>query len=428
MIFKRIICIFTIIVIALSSISCAPSKKSVFEEQAKSFFNEFTSEGVKATEVIEYSKQGSVAYRQPETEVEALDSELSVYYNKLVGYFFETEKTDANKLFITFEIYKPCDDIIGVEVISRELSEDGLSVEMKAPFNYNKMAVSGEEIPDDLKRLALIYARDALKTTHDAKALKEAEPKMLYTDKGVRVSYKDFENAVTVVPYEKLYYSLPESLKSKITPDSARAVDINKKMVALTFDDGPHGVYTDELLDILEKYNAVATFFEVGQNVDIAPEAIKRAYDMGCEIGSHSYSHANLKTSSADKIKSELDKTNEKLKAVTGEMPTLLRPPYGEVGSSLRDISEQYLIGWSVDTMDWKYRNADSVINYVKREKSLDGDVILMHSLYKSTVDAVEELVPWLIENDYQLVTITELMMLGEQDNFEKGVYYHFGN
>lgn len=107
-----------------------------------------------------------------------------------------------------------------------------------------------------------------------------------------------------------------------------------------------------------------------------------------------------------------------------GCKPTMLRPPYGAVGSKLRENCDEYLIGWSVDTEDWKYRDKDKVVASVKNEGDLDGDVILMHSLYESTADAVKELVPWLIENGYQLVTVSELMKYRYETELETGKYY----
>lgn len=165
-------------------------------------------------------------------------------------------------------------------------------------------------------------------------------------------------------------------------------------------------------------------FFEVGNVIPNAPEAMKRAAELGCEIGSHSYTHKNLETASVDRIKEEIEKTDAKFEEVLGYKPTMLRPPYGAVDSDLRENCSEYLIGWSVDTEDWKYRDKDKVVASVKNEGDLDGDVILMHSLYESTADAVKELVPWLIENGYQLVTVSELMKYKYETELETGKYY----
>lgn len=184
-------------------------------------------------------------------------------------------------------------------------------------------------------------------------------------------------------------------------------IDPSKPMVALTFDDGP-SQYTPGILDTLEKYESRATFFEVGNRVNQYPDTVMRISRMGCEIGNHSYDHALLGNASAAKIHSEISGTDEKIKAITGKKTTLLRPPYGSIGSSLRRNAGLPMILWSIDTLDWKYRNADtvyrSVINHVK-----DGDIILMHDVYGSTRTAVQKIVPELRKRGYQLVTVSEL-------------------
>ena len=109
---------------------------------------------------------------------------------------------------------------------------------------------------------------------------------------------------------------------------------------------------------------------------------------------------------------------------IVGKTATLMRPPYGSVSRRAREVCDKPMIGWSVDTLDWKYRNADKVIASVKSEDDLEGDVILMHSLYESTVEATRVLVPWLIENGYQLVTVSELFAYKYQQSAKAGTYY----
>lgn len=184
-------------------------------------------------------------------------------------------------------------------------------------------------------------------------------------------------------------------------------IDPSKPMVALTFDDGP-SQYTPDILDTLEKYESRATFFEVGNRIDRYPDTVLRISRMGCEIGNHSYDHALLGNASAEKICTEISDTDAKIQAITGKKTTLLRPPYGGIGNSLRKNAGKPMILWSIDTLDWKYRNADavyqSVISHVK-----DGDIILMHDLYGSTRTAVQKIVPELRKRGYQLVTVSEL-------------------
>lgn len=189
-----------------------------------------------------------------------------------------------------------------------------------------------------------------------------------------------------------------------------RVIDPSKPMVALTFDDGPHQTYTDAILDILEANHAVATFFEVGVNVARCPEAVVREQELGCEIGSHSYAHKNLGKMKKSAILRDLDAADEAFIAAGVGAPNLVRPPYGSVNRSLKYETGRTMVTWSIDTEDWRSRDAEKVIAAVQGAANLDGQVILLHSIYQSTVDATEVLVPWLQEQGYQLVTMTELM------------------
>lgn len=184
-------------------------------------------------------------------------------------------------------------------------------------------------------------------------------------------------------------------------------VDPDRPMVALTFDDGP-GKRTGELLAKLEEYHAHATFFMLGQKVSSYPEEVGKMKEIGCELGNHSYDHANLGKSDAAKVIDEITSTNDKVAAITGENPTVMRPPYGSISDTLKQNVGMPMILWNIDTLDWKTRNAratiDNVMNNVK-----DGDVILMHDIHSETIDAALELIPKLQEAGYQLVTVSEL-------------------
>jgi len=212
-----------------------------------------------------------------------------------------------------------------------------------------------------------------------------------------------------------------------ITPKSnskkSSTIDPNKPMIALTFDDGPSSSATTRILNVLEKYNARATFFVVGSRVDSYSYQIKRAYDLKCEIGNHTYNHSTLTKCSASTIKSELSSTDAKVKAITGVSPVIMRPPGGSYKTdTVRNNTAYPIIMWSVDTRDWESRNATSVVNHIKSH-AYDGAIILMHDLYDSTATATETIVPWLISQGYQLVTVSE-MMEAKGIKMQNGVAY----
>jgi peptidoglycan/xylan/chitin deacetylase (PgdA/CDA1 family) len=179
-------------------------------------------------------------------------------------------------------------------------------------------------------------------------------------------------------------------------------------MIALTYDDGP-SKYTDEVLDVMEKYGTVCTFFIVGNRVSSYPDAVKREAELGCELANHTYDHEYLdKLDSNSKVTDQIEKCNDVIENLTGIRPTLLRTPGGRRNETIDSIMGMPNILWSVDTLDWKTRDTDATIKAVK-EGAKDGAIILMHDLHESTCDAAETIVKWLLDEGYQLVTVNEL-------------------
>lgn len=195
-------------------------------------------------------------------------------------------------------------------------------------------------------------------------------------------------------------------------------------MLALTFDDGP-SQYTKEILDLLETCNARATFFVVGTNADNYDVTMSRALSLGCEIGNHTVNHLDLTDADSETIVKEIGSCAESVQRGTGYTPPFLRPPYGAVNQELRDQVGMPMILWSVDTRDWESRDADAVIEQVLGQVS-DGDIILMHDLYGSTAEACKTIIPQLVEEGYQLVTISELAAAKGIDLENGECYYSF--
>ena len=199
-------------------------------------------------------------------------------------------------------------------------------------------------------------------------------------------------------------------------------LDASKPMVALTFDDGPYTKVTERILKALQKSNGRATFFVVGSRVDMYKDTLSLTYQQGNQIGSHTYDHKDLSTMTAKKIKSEINRANKQVSAVIGVKTTALRPPYGNVSDVMRKTITTPMFYWSVDSEDWKSRNADNVVKRCKKVQ--DGDIILMHDLYPSTAEAVERLAPYLTKKGFQLVTIDELFYYKKIETKAGKVYY----
>lgn len=186
-------------------------------------------------------------------------------------------------------------------------------------------------------------------------------------------------------------------------------IDPTKPMIALTFDDGPKIGNTERIVEALKQNDSRATFFVVGQMVEKHPELVKLAYDAGCQIGNHSYSHANLVKLSADGVKGQVNKTSNLVYEITGEYTKAGRPPYGSINDTVRNNINMPWYNWNIDTLDWKNRNADYVKDYVLKNVK-DGDVVLMHDLHSTTADAMVQCIPELTKRGFQLVTIDELV------------------
>ena len=185
--------------------------------------------------------------------------------------------------------------------------------------------------------------------------------------------------------------------------------------VALTFDDGPHPRYTKAILDILEEYHITATFFVIGVNATLYPEALLAISDAGCEIGNHTFTHENLRNASSEHISNEISKCEAAVGNYVKNEKKLFRPPQGAYTKVLEATasSKGYdIILWSIDTEDWAHTAPDKIAENVLSSLS-DGDIILMHdytSGKNTTCDALKILIPEILKRGYEFVTVSELI------------------
>lgn len=211
-----------------------------------------------------------------------------------------------------------------------------------------------------------------------------------------------------------------DDIKEMVT---SRIIDTRKPMVALTFDDGPYSRATISILDTLKKHNSVATFFVLGNRVQNNKNLLIRMIEEGSEIGNHSFNHKQLTTLTSKELKFQIDKTQKSILDIVGSEPTMLRPTYGSYDNKLKESINMPLILWSINPMDWKYRDANKIRNHVL-SRVKDGDIVLMHDIFTTTADAVEQFVPKLISRGFQLVTVSELYEINGR-SLEVGNIYH---
>lgn len=181
-----------------------------------------------------------------------------------------------------------------------------------------------------------------------------------------------------------------------------------KKLAAITFDDGP-GPYTDRLLDGLKARGVKATFFMLGSRAEAYPEVVKRVYREGHQVANHSYGHPDLTTLSDAGVRSQIQTTNQILDRTCGKGTSyLVRSPYGSENSRTRSLIGAPLIFWSVDPLDWKYRNAETVKQNILRD-TFDGAIVLVHDIHSTSVDGALAAIDALKSRGYELVTVREL-------------------
>lgn len=211
---------------------------------------------------------------------------------------------------------------------------------------------------------------------------------------------------------EKLYGDWSKVVKEKVVSlKELTKVDPKKKMIAVTFDDGPgYNKASDRIVDVIEKYHIKATFFMVGNNAAAHPKNVQRKVKLGCEIGNHTTAHAHY---GKNVTPQDISKATEQIsKAGGGVKVVSFRSTGGATTDVIRAECKKEgmpLYYWSLDTLDWKSRNADAVYNKVMKNVR-DGDIILMHEIYDSTAEAFERMVPELIKQGYQFVTCEELV------------------
>jgi len=182
------------------------------------------------------------------------------------------------------------------------------------------------------------------------------------------------------------------------------------KKIALTFDDGPHPFYTEQLLDGLKERGVVVTFFVTGEHASLHPDIIKRMQEEGHLIGNHTYSHMQLRSDNRQEFMEELQLTNQVIKEITGEDVFYVRPPYGSWDKSLEKELNMIPVLWSVDPLDWCSEDVGCIVRRIT-EKAEENDIILMHDYFAPSVTAALQVVDILAEQGYEFVTVEELIL-----------------
>lgn len=195
------------------------------------------------------------------------------------------------------------------------------------------------------------------------------------------------------------------------------------KLIALTFDDSPTAV-TEGILEIAEKYGVKLTLFCEGQKInENSSQILKKALELGCELGNHGFSHSALGTLSDDEIKEEINSTSRLIEKYTGVSPRVVRAPYGAVDDRVLSLVDYPFMNWNVDTLDWDEKTTCDYIISSVLDNASDGSVVLMHSIYEKTSQALVKIIPTLKKRGFELVTISEMYEKRGEELLVKRLY-----
>ena len=201
-------------------------------------------------------------------------------------------------------------------------------------------------------------------------------------------------------------------LASKTTAFATASSQTGKEhpMLAITFDDGPHPVYTPQLLDGLKRRNVKASFFLMGKNILGNEEIIQRMQEEGHLIGNHTFDHVRLNKLSDSEACNQITKTSNLIYEITGQYPSYVRPPFGEWKEGLDCTVTMLPVFWDVDPLDWNTQNADQVVQKVV-DSVENGDIILLHDSYASSVEAALQIIDIMTKQGYDFVTVDRLIL-----------------
>lgn len=360
----------------------------------------------------------------------------------LIFYHVSNKKVSTN-IDIDYPVFKNNKDVIikrylkdvntkNITNIKYEIGKSNDYTTILFKF-YNKDNLENVEtlIFNKNKRISLqeLFDIDKLKSTiesyeNNKEKLTDANINILFNDKSTTFYIKENENIKNL---EIVNNELTEAAKISLNLDESyhkeHTIQKEAKLVAFTFDDGP-SKYTLDIANILEEYNASATFFEVGYNIKAHPEITKELSERGFEIANHTTDHSKLTKLTEAKYLSKINDNNALFKELTGKDMPYLRPPYGSYNDKIKAKAGVPIVTWSLDTRDWESRNKDKVIEMVINNIK-EGDIILFHDLYESTRDAVKELMPLLKEQGYQAVSVGELFK-SKGITLEAGTSYRY--
>ncbi len=363
-------------------------------------------------------------FHYPKIKGDAMDSYIEEIDKK-----YRPQSTPENKeeILIDYESY--------------QVNDTNVSVLFTISKNEEVVAHEGRVLNLDTQEfsspIAFLNQRGARKLSYDLRTsigYKNNDIPFLHaTDMNEAKDWAMSQDIITFVVNQKRYdYNRSELANYFSDSDGEdipsvyldKGTDPKEKLVALTFDDGPHYAYTKQVLDTLDKHNAKGTFFMLGSRVAGQEALLRRSLDSGHQLANHSFSHKNFNANDQEVVASQIFETNQEIKRATGlESKIMIRPPYGNANEEVLKNNDHTFVNWTVDSYDWHDKDASKICSVVKNHV-FDGSIVLMHDIYQTSADALDCFVEDLVNEGYKLVTVEELLKSRLTEIKTHSIYY----
>lgn len=359
----------------------------------------------------------------PKTESEDFNKIINQYYK---NYIKEQKVSEKSKdiLYMDYSIDEVYDQFINLNLKIEKFNEnEKLILSTNKLFSYdlkNNTLLTVDDCLRNLYKTSLAGINGIDKINHDNSNIRIEKSKLIiYTDENlkekVEINYAENKDLIKLANK-----NIPSNAPIDVAkPTPQPKIDPNKKIVAITLDDGPHKTNTLRTIELFEKYNGRATFLMLGKNVKLYPDIVKTVYEHGFEIGSHSWDHPDLRKLDVDGVNKQIVDTQNEIFSITGFEPKIIRPPYG----ATNDISKEVIADnglkialWNLDTEDWKLKDANKIKDAIV-DNAFNGAVILIHDIHTFTIDGLEMALEELDKRGYQFVTFDTLSQYFELKN-----------
>lgn len=369
---------------------------------------------------IEESRQYVISATYPKTNIKKLDNEVENFVLSQIKLFKNKSKgikylIDRDELNIDYDYYTVNDRYINITIkLYIYHSLESIEEYYVQTYYFDKISNRFYNVLDIFSNENDLLVKVNNMLISNNKSMINNLGELTYSfDNDYLIIYL-IENNITTykIPLNsiKLNIEIINNDKEKdIEPviKNDKIIDPKLPVVALTFDDGPSR-YTKDIIDTLKSNNVNATFFVLGNKIEIYKDIIRESIKNGNEIGNHSYNHKWLSKLSTNELLDQINKTQDILKETVNYTPTCFRPTYGSVNNKIRKSINLSITLWTIDTKDWKINSVDRIVERAIKDIE-DGDIILMHDIFQRSSEALKKIIPRLKEQGYQFVTISEL-------------------